>query len=1452
MGSGGFSQLSSAKPRGFIPKVRSRRERWSTKLALESTSTSPGPDFQKECDSLPSKPLHDVGAPSPPHVSVIASEDGKADPPPQNASTASRSTSDLAQEGLGSDIELWSDAHEVTPISNPTTNVASGSDLSAARPSEAEPNSDSDASPPPECLDCQRHDVDVWYCHGCKSYYCDDCWEKQTLHFRKRNPSEHVKVDPELEAKIRDVLEPSGDQRELHRDDEKSSWFGVHRFLTPGKVPALLDYGRLGDLIRLNAPEDCNEYTCKRDDRTPSLVSFVGETGAGKSTLIRFLIIFGIARGESRSVEAPVPGKMDSVTPTSEDVHLYEDTHMAKSETPILFADCEGFEGGVPQATQSRIERWRTWGGRAAKTMFSDETPSSRVVSERQLMWLKKRETDGPKMEFNGKEVNSSRKFIAKELYPRLLYPFSDAIVYVLGGSTHRTFEKALEALIEWADAAICTSSNQTLLPHAILVLNSSEDIESQIWDVSANTEKVFRELGRLDGKALAKYADAWRQRGEEKRIETVKDLALCYYSSVQIIRMPGNAKPILTQTQVTQLRSSILNVCEKARQARRQVGMLLDVEELQTYFHDAFSHYASDLSTPFDFVQASFRNSPIPAGFGGSVQRLAVNVLNFKRERSTERDKTPEAALYEISYTVASSIMLASARSRHKGDAGELLASYAKYLDVAVQMVLDKHWPCDFESPKGRCVNTRFGHAKGHQSKDGRVLGLGDYETSVDGKALKKDFKRGVRALLSQFRVLLNNEATAHFRTSQGTIANPQGHLALDRSIAARIHKKRIIPNFLTKIGASNMQQGGLCIFSSQKACLYCLSGAAEYPIPCGHILCKDCLEESGRWEDTAVEVAKCPVGCPGGWDRCMLYLKPPSTGPRVLSLDGSRRGGIRGIAELEVLRQIQKSLGGEIPIRSFFDLIVGTSTGGLIALGLSCMDYTVDECIKMFEQLCDEAFTKAHLTGHSGPLSVFDMIRSSRYKTKPLKTALQQAFPKDLYLFGGSATKAAPSRRCGSPIKVAVTATEDGDRSGTTILSNYNPPVLNDSNKFAGYYFQRPEGISEEVQVWEAARATSAAPGYFKPFRHEASRKVYLDGAIFHNNPIRIADRELRLLWPKSEVPDIILSLGTGIDEDDLERRDKDDVEPRIGSAPSSLAKSAYVAWAMRPFNNLKQRFDLLTANMQKTLNCEQSWTDFFASSVKEHDRFKYVRLNPRLAGPLPELDDKKKMKDYREDVEDWAAKTARSDIERVARQLVAASFYFETTKPGNHLANEKVHIEGVVLSQITFPEDIGKLGMHLKKVTEELRMSSKGESLSFVTEFDSISETGKGEETASSEEITTKDLERMISTETQRFEKVLSFDVKQQTQMRIYLEFGSKQERHLISGFPRLPSQLGRRRASIHPLPVSNTPSRRRSDLSLPKSKSSIDWEYPELERYPELEYRDLDRSPPVSPV
>jgi patatin-like phospholipase/acyl hydrolase len=90
----------------------------------------------------------------------------------------------------------------------------------------------------------------------------------------------------------------------------------------------------------------------------------------------------------------------------------------------------------------------------------------------------------------------------------------------------------------------------------------------------------------------------------------------------------------------------------------------------------------------------------------------------------------------------------------------------------------------------------------------------------------------------------------------------------------------------------------------------------------------------------------------------------KPARTGDDglfLLSLDG---GGVRGLSSLLVLKQIMEAIDPQNPPRpcDYFDMIGGTSTGGLIAIMLGRMRLTVDECIMAYSELAPDAFTKVH----------------------------------------------------------------------------------------------------------------------------------------------------------------------------------------------------------------------------------------------------------------------------------------------------------------------------------------------------------------------------------------------------------------------------------------------------------------------------------------------------------
>jgi hypothetical protein len=93
-----------------------------------------------------------------------------------------------------------------------------------------------------------------------------------------------------------------------------------------------------------------------------------------------------------------------------------------------------------------------------------------------------------------------------------------------------------LEKLIEWAETALETASNQPILPVAILAINAFEDAsDSLAWDPVSSTKALLDSLSTTVDRnvAFAKYAELWRSRG--RQIESVEQLFLCYFSSFKV-----------------------------------------------------------------------------------------------------------------------------------------------------------------------------------------------------------------------------------------------------------------------------------------------------------------------------------------------------------------------------------------------------------------------------------------------------------------------------------------------------------------------------------------------------------------------------------------------------------------------------------------------------------------------------------------------------------------------------------------------------------------------------------------------------------------------------------------------------------------------------------------------------------------------------------------------------
>lgn len=103
-----------------------------------------------------------------------------------------------------------------------------------------------------------------------------------------------------------------------------------------------------------------------------------------------------------------------------------------------------------------------------------------------------------------------------------------------------------------------------------------------------------------------------------------------------------------------------------------------------------------------------------------------------------------------------------------------------------------------------------------------------------------------------------------------------------------------------------------------------------------------------------------------PGTWGTTCTVMAGASVGQSgrslcFLSLDG---GGVRGLSSLHILKTLVECIDPDDPPKpcDLFDMIGGTSTGGLIAIMLGRLEMTVDECIAAYQAMSPQIFTKLH----------------------------------------------------------------------------------------------------------------------------------------------------------------------------------------------------------------------------------------------------------------------------------------------------------------------------------------------------------------------------------------------------------------------------------------------------------------------------------------------------------
>ena len=218
-----------------------------------------------------------------------------------------------------------------------------------------------------------------------------------------------------------------------------------------------------------------------------------------------------------------------------------------------------------------------------------------------------------------------------------------------------------------------------------------------------------------------------------------------------------------------------------------------------------------------------------------------------------------------------------------------------------------------------------------------------------------------------------------------------------------------------------------------------------------------------------------------------------------KVLSIDG---GGVYGIVSAMLLAEIER-LTGE-PISSLFDLVAGTSTGGIIALGLTMPD----------------------ATGEKPRYSAVDMV--DLYSTKG-DQIFYRSFLHKIFALGNLLDEKYEAVRIEKTLKKYFGDTKLSETLTDVLITSYGIE-RRDAHFFKSHKAKKQD--DRNFYIRDAARATSAPPSYFEPAKIKNVTKsqefVLVDGGVFANNPAMCAYAEAKAMHPDME--DIVLvSLGT-----------------------------------------------------------------------------------------------------------------------------------------------------------------------------------------------------------------------------------------------------------------------------------------------------------------------------------